>query len=94
MNSNIPIINKRLPDDVYLVPVTWEMCGFVAVKADSPEQAYEKVSKDEGDYALPADKTYVEASFAPSFEDSEMVQVYTDSYNKGELNILIDKFEE
>lgn len=85
------IAKQKLDDDEYLVPVTWEMCGFVVVRADTPEEAYDKVLNDTEDFALPCDKTYVDASFAPSFGTPEMVEEYTKMYNNGKLNILIDR---
>lgn len=71
----------------YIVPVTWEMCGFIKVKANSPYEAYMKVKNDEEYYPLPNRKEYVDASFAPSFDTEEMVEEYTKMYQEGKLNI-------
>lgn len=86
--SNV-IIKESLAEDEYLVPVTWEMSGYVIAKGKSPEEAYDNVKNNPDDYNLPIDQTYVDASFAPTFENAEMVQVYTNLYKKGELNITI-----
>lgn len=85
------IIKNPLANNEYLVPVTWECCGFVVAKGNSPEEAFEDVKNNPDNYSLPCERTYVDASFAPTFEDAEMVQVYTDSYNKGQMNILINR---
>jgi hypothetical protein len=69
----------------YIVPVTWEMCGFIKVKAKSPYEAFMKVKNDEEDYPLPKEKNYVDASFAPSFDTEEMIEEYTKMYKNGEL---------
>lgn len=69
----------------YIVPVTWEMCGFIKVKAESAHEAFTKVKNDEEDYPLPQIKNYVDASFAPSFDTEEMIEEYTKMYENGEL---------
>lgn len=71
----------------WIVPVTWEMCGFVKVKAESAYDAFIKVKKDEEDYPLPFEDHYVDASFGPSFDTEEMIEDYTKMYEEGELKI-------
>ena len=66
----------------YIVPVTWEMCGFIKVKANSPYEAFMKVKNDEENYPLPEEKTYVDASFTPSFDTEEMIEEYTKMYHE------------
>lgn len=73
----------------YIVPVTWEMCGFVKVKAKSAEHAFDKVKDDEEGYPLPEEKNYIEGSFSPSFDTPEMIEEYTKMYEKGELNVRL-----
>ncbi len=49
--------------------VTWEMCGYVDVEADTLEEAMEKFN-DECDYIkLPTDGEYVDGSFQLSTQD-------------------------
>ena len=69
----------------WIVPVTWEMCGFIKVKATSAYEAFMKVKEDDEDYPLPKIKSYVDASFAPSFDTEEMIEEYTKMYENGEL---------
>lgn len=71
----------------WIVPVTWEMCGFIKVKAKDTYEAFNKVKNDEEDYPLPEEKEYVDGSFQPSFDTDEMIETYTKMYKKGELTI-------
>lgn len=71
----------------WVVPVTWEMCGFIKVKAKSAYDAFAKVKNDEEDYPLPENKTYVDASFSPSFDSEEMVEEYTKMYKEGKIKL-------
>lgn len=45
------------------VAVTWQMCGYIEVEADSLEEAMDKVNDDPDDYELPYDSDYVDGSF-------------------------------
>lgn len=78
---------RPLGDDEYLVPVTYEMMGYVAVKASSPEEAFEKVCDDDGTCPLPQDPVYVDGSFGTSYDTPETVQTVTDDYKANRLNI-------
>jgi len=55
--------------------VTWEMCGYVDVEADTLEEAMEKFY-DECDYIkLPSDGEYVDGSFQLSTDDVDEMEV-------------------
>ena len=41
------------------IPVTWEVCGYVYVDADTLEEAMETARDDEGVIPLPDDNDYV-----------------------------------
>ena len=71
----------------YIVPVAWEMCGLLKVKASSALEAYEKIKYDIEDYALPEVSYYVDGSFEPSFDTEDMVEIYTEMYENGEINL-------
>lgn len=71
----------------YIVPVCWEMCGLVKVKASSADEAIDKVIQDNEDYPLPEDSYYVDGSFAPSYNEADTVEHFTELYEKGELDI-------
>ena len=54
--------------------VTWEMCGYVDVEADTLEEAMEKFY-DECDYIkLPSDGEYVDGSFQLSTDDVDEME--------------------
>lgn len=58
----------------YKMPVTWEMCGYVDVEADSIEEAVKTFNETSDDISLPNDGEYVDGSFrlsADSVEDIE-----------------------
>ena len=71
----------------YIVPVSWEMCGLIKVKAKSAEEAFMKVKNDEEDYPLPEEGNYVDASFSPTYNDVETIEDYTKMYEKGKLRL-------
>ena len=66
----------------WYVPVTWEMCGLITVKAKTASDALEKVNKDEEDYPLPKDSYYIDGSFKASTDEVGIVEMYTKMYNK------------
>ena len=75
-----------LPNQEWIVPVTWEMCGFIKVCAESAEEACRKVHEDVDDYPLPCQSEYVDASFDISGdieEAADMSKIYTSDYNSG-----------
>ena len=75
-----------LPNQEWIVPVTWEVCGFIKVRAESAEEACKKVHEDVDDYPLPYQSEYVDESFdiSGSIEEAtEMSKIYTSDYNSG-----------
>lgn len=56
------------------VAVTWEMCGFVDIKAKTMEEAMEKFEKDSDYIKLPNDGVYVDGSFQLSSDDVEEME--------------------
>ena len=76
-----------LPNQEWLVPVTWEAFGFIKVHAESAEEACRKVHENADDYPLPRQSEYIDASFdiSGSIEEAaEMSEIYTSNYNAGE----------
>lgn len=51
------------------IAVTWEMCGYIEVEADSVEEAMNKVMENPDDFSLPINHEYVDGSFWVSTED-------------------------
>lgn len=75
-----------LPNQEWIVPVTWEVCGFIKVCAESAEEACRKVHEDSDHYDLPRQSEYVDASFDISGdveESAAMSEIYTSDYNSG-----------
>lgn len=70
----------------WIVPVTWEACGFIKVRADSATEACQLVHDNPDEYPLPYQYEYVDASFDISGnveEASEMTEIYTKDYESG-----------
>lgn len=59
------------------VAVTWEMCGYVDIEADTMEEAMEKFKK-ESDYIKLPDGEYVDGSFRLTSENVEEMEVMSD----------------
>lgn len=52
------------------IAVTWEMCGYIEVEAESIEEAMNKVKENPDNFPLPYDGgDYVDGSFTLSTED-------------------------
>ena len=69
------------------IPVTWEVCGYVYVDADTLEKAMETARDDEGVIPLPDDNDYVDGSWRLSETDENFVrEMYNDNQQdeKGE----------
>ena len=69
------------------IPVTWEVCGYVYVDADTLEEAMETARDDEGVIPLPEDNDYVDGSWRLSETDENFVrEMYNDNQQdeKGE----------
>lgn len=94
-NKHIELVEKcpegmfdnSIEEKEFIVPVTWEMCGFIKVKAQTSYNAFIKVKNDVEDYPLPEKGSYIDGSFGPSFDTEEMIEEYTKMYEKGELKL-------
>lgn len=71
---------KRCPkasdEEEWLLPVTWEVCGFVKVKGATVAEAIENFDRDIEHIPLPADASYVDGSFDLTSRDDEFIQIY------------------
>ena len=56
------------------VAVTWEVCGYVDIEAETMEEAMEKFNKDSETIPLPIDFEYVDGSFQLSSNDVEEME--------------------
>lgn len=66
-------MNKKIK-----IAVTWEMCGYIEVEANSTEEAIEKVKEDADNYSLPMEQHYVDGSFQPTTYDVEEMEAMCD----------------
>lgn len=69
------------------IPVTWEVCGYVYVDADTLVEAMETARDDEGVIPLPSESDYVDGSWRLSETDENFVrEMYNDNQqdDKGE----------
>jgi len=79
----------------YLIPVTWQVCDFVRVQADTLKEAYEWMQEHSDEVPLGTEPEYVDASYevgeyelCESYLD-EMVE-YDTSLRKRAVNIVWD----
>ena len=69
------------------IPVTWEVCGYVYVDADTLIEAMETARDDEGVIPLPTESDYVDGSWRLSETEENFVrEMYNDNQqdDKGE----------
>ncbi len=60
----------------FLIPVTWEVCDFVRVQANTLEEAYEWMQAHSDEVPLGTDPGYVDASYQVA--DYEECKCYLD----------------
>ena len=53
------------------VAVTWEMCGYVDIDAETMEEAMEKFNEESEDIEIPRNGEYVDGSFQLTSDDVE-----------------------
>lgn len=58
----------------YKLPVTWEMCGYVEVEANTIEEAMKTFDETSDDIPLPNDGEYVDSSFRLTSTSVEEVE--------------------
>lgn len=60
----------------FRLPVTWEVCGWINVEAESLEDAVKDFKENSEDYELPTDDCeYVESSFKLSEDNIEILKL-------------------
>jgi hypothetical protein len=62
-------------EQTFQIPVTWEMCGWVTVKAADIEAAIKNFDPDS--HELPTDSEYVCGSFQLTSDDPDVVKAMT-----------------
>ena len=58
------------------LPVSWEVCGFVEVEADSIDDAMDIFQETSDHIPLPTDADYVDGSFDLTCYEPESIQAY------------------
>ena len=59
------------------LPVTWAVCGFVQVDADTIEEAIEYFNEHSDHIPLPyGEEDYVDGSFELSFTEPEAIETF------------------
>ena len=58
------------------LPVTWEVCGFVEVEANSIEDAVAYFNENSDYISLPKESEYVDGSFRLSDEGPDFIKLY------------------
>ena len=61
----------------FRLPVTWEVCGFVNVEAESLEEAVQDFNENVDEYELP-DPEYVDGSFRLTEDNIEVLKLICD----------------
>lgn len=82
MEENAKNNNRELPE--WTIPVTWEMCGKVKVRAATIEEAMEIAKDEEGVIPLPDDGDYVDSSWQLTYSDAEEVR---ELYNSNQQDL-------
>lgn len=77
----------------YIVPVTWQMRGFIKVSAESIEEAIANTVNAD-DMPIPSDAKYVDGSCRVENDDAESIEMYTDAYDNGDLDSIPEIYEE
>lgn len=61
----------------FRLPVTWEVCGFVNVTAESLEEAVQDFNENVDEYELP-DSEYVDGTFRLTEDNIEILKLICD----------------
>jgi hypothetical protein len=77
----------------YVVPVTWQMRGFVKICAESIEEAIAR-AENADDMPIPTDSEYVNGSCQIENDDAESVEMYTNAYDSGDLGQIPEDYED
>lgn len=58
----------------FLIPVSWEVSGFIEIEAETLEEAIEIFDNDSDLYELPSENDYIDGSFER--QDYETIECY------------------
>lgn len=65
-------------EKIMKVAVTWEVCGYVDIEAETMEEAMEYFNENSDEIKLPDDFDYVDGSFQLSSQDVEEMETMSD----------------
>lgn len=78
----------------YVVPVTWQMHGYVTVNAETPDEAM-ILARNSDDLPMPYDAKYMDGSMHVDEEaNAEFIEMYTEAHENGELGSRPEPYEE
>lgn len=60
---------------VWKIPVTWEMCAYIKVEAETMEEAMKIAEDPDGKIPLPPDGSYVDGSWALSSTERDEITI-------------------
>lgn len=61
----------------YLVPVSFEMCGMLSIKANNAEEAIKLAKAHIDELPIPTVKDYVDGSYQLATDDAAIIDLYT-----------------
>lgn len=70
------LLPEAIPEKTFKIPVVWEMCGYVNIKAASISKAIEKFKAVSDGIELPESSKYVDGSFELATEDEGIIALY------------------
>ncbi|WP_285819630.1 hypothetical protein [Bacteroides acidifaciens] len=68
----------------WVIPVTWEVCGKVSVKANTLQEAMTIARDEAGEVPLPGESDYVDGSWQLSSEDEAYIRCCFNDSQKDE----------
>ena len=69
----------------FIIPVSFEMGGYIAMKAGSAEEAFSKAKAGLKDLPIPGNASYVGDSYRIDVEDPEDIEFLTERFEAGKL---------
>lgn len=62
----------------YLIPVSFEMCGMLVIRAESAKQAIKLAEENIDMLPIPSNKSYVDGSYRVE-TDPDIINIYTNN---------------
>ncbi len=68
----------------WIIPVTWEMCGKITVKANTLNEAMDIARDEASEIPLPSESYYVDGSWQLSLDDADEIRCLYNNNQKDE----------